>query len=82
MRGSIFIPINLLSIIFVQECNEKRAYYVDATTQALQKVPFADDLLNHSKFLNFPLKLCSTYSNLLQFAPTELDRLQEEFIDY
>ena len=24
-----------------------RAYYVHATTQALQKLPFADDLLNH-----------------------------------
>lgn len=69
-----------------------RAFYVDATTQALQKLPFADDLLNHSKFLNFPQRancsfssvdyFCFTYSNLLQFAPTELDRVQEEFIDY
>ena len=69
-----------------------RAYYVDANTQALQKLLFADDLLNYSKFLNFPQRVncsftsieyfCSTYSNLLQFAPTKLDRLQEQFIDY
>lgn len=66
-----------------------RSYYVDAVSQALQKLPFADDLL---KFLNFQQRthcsfssveyFCSSYSNLLQFGPAEVDRLQEEFIDY
>ena len=69
-----------------------RSYYVDAVSQALQKLPFTDDLLNHSKFLNFQQRahcsfssaeyFCCRYSNLLQFGPAEVDTLQEEFIDY
>ena len=69
-----------------------RSYYADAVSQALQKLPFADNLLNHSKFLNFEQRghcsfssveyFCCSYSNLLQFSPAEVDRLQEEFIDY
>ena len=30
-----------------------RAYYEDAATQALKKLPFSDDVLNNAKFLNF-----------------------------
>ena len=69
-----------------------RSYYVAAVSQALQKLQFADDLLNHSKFLNFQERtycffssaeyFCFSYSNLLQFGPAEVDRLQEEFINY
>lgn len=69
-----------------------RSFYVDAVSQALQKLPFTDDLLIHSKSLNFQLRahcsfssveyFCSTYSTLLQFGPAVVDRLQEEFIDF
>ena len=30
-----------------------RAFYVDATNQALKKLPFTDDVLHHARFLNF-----------------------------
>ena len=30
-----------------------RAFYVDAVSQALQKLPFNDDVLNHAQYLNF-----------------------------
>ena len=69
-----------------------QSYYADTVGPALQKLPFADDLLNHSKFLNFEQSaycsfssveyFCSSYSNLIQFSPAETDRHQEELIDY
>lgn len=69
-----------------------RAFYVKATSQALQKLPFDDCVLNHARFLNFERKeectfdpvefFCAKYSDLLQFTPAQMDKLQEEFVDY
>ena len=33
-----------------------RAFYMDAASQALKKLPFTDCVLNHAKFLNFEKK--------------------------
>ena len=33
-----------------------RAFYMDAASQALKKLPFTDDVLNHARFLNFEKK--------------------------
>jgi len=30
-----------------------RVFYVNAVSQALQKLPFNDDVLNHARYLNF-----------------------------
>ena len=69
-----------------------RCFFVDAASQALQKLPFSDELLNHCKFVNFEVKddctfssveyFCARYLHILNFTPSDLDRLQEEFLDY
>lgn len=69
-----------------------RAFYIDAASQALKKLPFNDCVLKNARFLNFEAKeectfdsvefFCAKYSNLLQLTPTDMDRLQEEFTDY
>lgn len=63
-----------------------------AASKALQKLPFHDSVLNNAKFVNFEAKekctfdsvefYCSKYSALLKFSAAQMDRLQEEFIDY
>lgn len=69
-----------------------RAFYIDAASQALKKLPFNDCVLKNARFLNFEAKeectfdsvefFCTKYSNLLQLTPADMDRLQEEFTDY
>ena len=69
-----------------------RAFYWKAGSQALQKLPFGDCTLNNSRFVDFEKKeectfdsvefFCSKYSNLLKHTPAQMDRLQEEFLDY
>lgn len=66
-----------------------KAFFIDATTQALRKLPFNDPLLNSAKFLNFDSRettsfefFCNKYSNILEFNSSQIDRLQEQFIDY
>ena len=69
-----------------------RAFYVDAASQAVKKLPFDDLFLNNARFLNFEKKeeytfsavefFCSKYSKLLKLTPAQMDTLQEEFTDY
>ncbi len=69
-----------------------RAFYVDASSQALKKLPFDDCLLGNAKFTNFEKRaectfesvefFCVRYSHLLHLSPRQMDRLQEEFTDY
>ena len=69
-----------------------RAFYIEATLEALRKLPFHDSVLHNAKFLNFEKKeectfsnvefFCSKYSRLLNFSPIQMDKLQEEFIQY
>ena len=69
-----------------------RSFFIDAASEALQKLPFSDEVLNHCKFVNFEVKddctfssveyFCARYSHILNFTPCDLDRLQEEFLDY
>ena len=69
-----------------------RAFYVDAVNQALQKLQYSDDVLNHARYLNFEKRRDCTfdsieyffarYSNLVEPTPAEMDKLQEEFTDY
>ncbi len=69
-----------------------RSFFIDAASEALQKLPFSDEVLNHSKFVNFEVEddctfasveyFCARYSHILNFTPSDLDRLQEEFLDY
>ena len=69
-----------------------RAFYQDASSQALQKLPFTDCVLNHAKFLNFEIKeectfdavefFCERYSGLLNFSPPQMNQLQEEFVAF
>ena len=54
-----------------------RAFYKDAVSQALKKLPFTDSVLSHAKFLNFEVReectfdavefFCEKYSGLLRF---------------
>ena len=63
-----------------------------AASRALEKLPFGDCVLNHARFLNFERKeecafdsvefFCAKYSELLQFTPAQMDKAQEEFVDY
>ena len=62
-----------------------RAFYIDATSQALKKLPFDD---NTEWFLNVEGReectsefFCMIYSTLLQLMPVQMDRLQE-FTEY
>ena len=69
-----------------------RAFYVDAASEAVKKLPFDDSFLSNARFLNFERRaectfdavefFCAKYSNLMQLTPAQLDRLQEEFTDY
>ena len=69
-----------------------RAFYVDAASQAVKKLPFDDSFLSNARFINFEKRdectfdsvefFCGKYSNLLQLTPAQMDRLQEEFTDY
>ena len=69
-----------------------RSFFVEAASQALQKLPFSDEVLNHCMFVNFEVKddctfssveyFCARYSHILKFTPSDLDRLQEQFLDY
>ena len=69
-----------------------RAFYVDAASQAVKKLPFDDCFLSNARFLNFEKReectfdsvefFCARYSNLLQLTPVQMDLLQEEFTDY
>lgn len=69
-----------------------KAFYLDSVNQALKKLPFSDSVLNNSIFLNFDKKdectfdsikiFCDKYSEVLKFTPTQMDKLQEEFMDY
>ena len=69
-----------------------RAFYIDATSQALHKLPFNDCVLNNARFLNFERKedctfdavhfFCAKYPDLLKLTHAQMDRLQEEFTDY
>ena len=58
-----------------------RAFYLKATFQTLQKLPFG------TRFVNFEKEkctfdsvgfFCSKYSDLLKYTPAQMDRLQEE----
>lgn len=69
-----------------------RLFYLDAASEALQKLPFSDSVLNNSVFVNFEEKeecvfsmvelFCEKYSDILNFTNSEMDKLQEEFVDY
>ena len=39
-----------------------RSFFVDAASEALQKLPFSDEVLNHCKFVNFEVKDDYTFS--------------------
>ena len=45
-----------------------RAFYMDAASQALKKLPFTDDLLNHARFLNFEKKEECTFDSVEFFC--------------
>lgn len=69
-----------------------RAFYTEAVSQALKKMPFHDCVLHNAKFLNFEKRedgtfsnvefFCSKYFDLLQFTSVQMDKLQEEFVQY
>ena len=69
-----------------------RAFFVDAASQALKKLPFSDDVLNNARFLNFEKReeysfsavefFCNSYDNFLNCTPSSMSKLQEEFIEY
>ena len=45
-----------------------RSFSVDATSEALQKLPFLDEVLNHCKFVNFEVKDDCTFSSVEYFC--------------
>ena len=69
-----------------------RAFYIDAATQAIRKLPFDDIMLKHAQFVNFEHRencsfesvkfFCTKYSNLLTFTTVQMDNLQEQFVAY
>lgn len=69
-----------------------RSFYIDATSQALAKLPFDDPVLNNSVFVNFEEKeectfnvvdfFCNKYSEVLSFKESDQDKLEQEFLEY
>ena len=69
-----------------------RSFYIDAASQALKKLPFDDPVLSNSVFLNFEEKedcsvnsveyFCHKYSNVLKFQNSDMNKLQDQFLDY
>ena len=45
-----------------------RSFFIDTASEALQKLPFSDEVLNHCKFVNFEVKDDCTFSSVEYFC--------------
>uniref|UniRef100_H2ZY73 DUF4371 domain-containing protein n=1 Tax=Latimeria chalumnae TaxID=7897 RepID=H2ZY73_LATCH len=63
-------------------------FYVTAIKESIAKLPLDDNVLKHSRFLDFFSRgtnvefFVNTYSDLLLASPQDVEKLQEEFVDY
>ena len=59
-----------------------RSFFIHAASEALRKLPFSDEVLEDNWTFSSVEYFCARYSHILNFTPSDLDRLQEEFLDY
>ena len=67
-------------------------FYVAAAQYAIEKLPFEDKVLQNAKLLNVPLRRRAQFSqvehiikrfpNIIQYSPSDIDKLHEEFAEY
>ena len=69
-----------------------RQYYMSAVKHIREKYPFGDEVLKHSKFVDFDNRenveytdveyFVHRYTDLLKFNPEEVNTLHDEFVEY
>ncbi|KAH3746673.1 hypothetical protein DPMN_181083 [Dreissena polymorpha] len=67
-------------------------FYVDTAMYVIKTFPFDDQLLSNAKFINFETRLEASFECvqyfvqnfllMLNFSPTEMDTLEEQFKEY